>query len=256
LRADQRLSDTIAAAEAAANADMQRDATAALARAGDLAATLAALAHDAPGLAKLDAATLDAVASAAQAAAAAGRLDAATAQRLCELAKRSSSSGTCNKLGNASRTVATDLAAKRSALAQLGMCTKKGTCSGLASAPGNGGVDRGPGHAELERVKRAPVDIGAADGLPPGASVDPDGSVTFATTVREPQAEDVTAAARAAARAFDPACADARRVQIPPRHRAAVAAYFDAATPPAITPPKPAPTPVAPRGPQATDGVP
>jgi hypothetical protein len=92
-----------------------------------------------------------------------------------------------------------------------------------------GQAGRGGGAAALTREARVPTPAGAPQVLD-AAVVEPDGSVAFATAVRDPTDEDIAAAARAATQAFDPAAADARRAVVAPGHRAATARYFQAAT--------------------------
>ena len=69
---------------------------------------------------------------------------------------------------------------------------------------------------------------GGVEGLPAGAQLNPDGSVTLAEQVRDAEVDDAVqrAALRAAAQAFDPTAADARRATVAPRHRAVVERYF------------------------------
>jgi hypothetical protein len=69
---------------------------------------------------------------------------------------------------------------------------------------------------------------GGIEGLPSGMQLNPDGSVTIAEQVRDAEIDpEIQAAAqRAAARAFDPTAADAKRATVAPRHRAVVEKYF------------------------------
>lgn len=122
---------------------------------------------------------------------------------------------------------------------ELGSCAE---CEGFGDALAEarralGGVDRGPGAADHPYLPTERFAVGALDDLPPGARVNPDGSVTLAEQIRDPDvaAETAELAARAAARAFDPAAADARRSDLAPRHRAVVGRYFAGEPPP--TPP-------------------
>lgn len=241
--AARRLAEAIAAAtdQAALAAGAGQDQ--ALAAAADLAAALDALGQAAPGLARLDPASAKALAQAAAAAAQAGKLDRALAQRLAQVSPtmdgRPGKPCDAAQLARLAREVESQLSARRAQLARLAL---DGTCQarlamlqGVASPgrPGSGGPGGGGPSAPLTRVERGAAPVGEAQGLPPAAAVDPDGSVTFATTVREPEPGEVAAAARAAARAFDPAVADARRAAVAPRHRAAVASYFAAVPAPA-----------------------
>jgi len=99
---------------------------------------------------------------------------------------------------------------------------------GAARRPGRGGLARGPGHSALELSNRGREEAGEADGLPPGARLNADGSVTLAETTREADLDEAALRElqRARRRSFDPAAADARRVRIAPRHRRAVSSYF------------------------------
>ncbi len=97
------------------------------------------------------------------------------------------------------------------------------------TAPG-AGVSRGPGSVALSQGADAgpaasPGEVGA---LPPGAHVNPDGSITLAVTSRDPEldAAALEGLSRGALREHEPSNADARRVHIAPRHRGAVARYF------------------------------
>jgi len=130
---------------------------------------------------------------------------------------------------------------------------------GRGRRDGEPGVGRGPGHEPLSFEDRARLDGGAVDGLPPGARLNPDGSVTLAEQQRGAELDEAAlhAATRAAARAFDPGAADARRTRVAPRHRATIERYF-ASTPSvpaaaAATPPAPA---VPPRTAAPTTPVP
>ncbi len=91
-----------------------------------------------------------------------------------------------------------------------------------------GGPSRGPGEAPLDRIARARTAGGDQAALAPGATLNPDGSVTVAAQARDAQADDAALhqLERAAARAFDPTAADSRRATVAPRHRGAVEAYF------------------------------
>lgn len=113
-----------------------------------------------------------------------------------------------------------------------------GTCSGATAADaflarlragaGQGGVNRGPGSVEITKDPRARTAGGDQEGLAPGATLNPDGSVTVAAQARDAEADPAAREAlrRAAAQAFDPTAADSRRATVAPRHRAAVEAYF------------------------------
>ncbi len=145
---------------------------------------------------------------------------------------------------------------------ELGTCEG---CEGLAlmleeaRGRGQGAPDRGPGHTDHPQLATDRFTVGNLDDLPPGARVNPDGSITLAEQVREP---DVTADAlqdsvRAAARAFDPAAADASTAEIAPRHRAAVGRYFTehAPTAPLTKSPAPAPVPAPAKNPPPSPAI-
>jgi len=123
---------------------------------------------------------------------------------------------------------------------ELGTCEG---CEGLAQmleearARGKGTPNRGPGHTDHPQLATDRFNVGNLDDLPPGARVNPDGSITLAEQVREPEvtADALQDSVRAAARAFDPAAADASTAEVAPRHRAAVGRYFTE-QPPASAP--------------------
>ncbi len=96
--------------------------------------------------------------------------------------------------------------------------------------PGKGPGERGPGHPPLTWDDPRRTAGGGIEGLPAGAQLNPDGSVTLAEQMRDAEIDDTVrqAAVRAAARAFDPTAADARRATVAPRHRAVVQRYFAA----------------------------
>lgn len=91
-----------------------------------------------------------------------------------------------------------------------------------------GGPNRGPGHTDHPQLTSERFPVGEVAGLAPGARLNPDGSVTLAEQVREPDVDAAAAEAgrRAVAQQFDPTAADARRASTAPRHRAAVQRYF------------------------------
>ncbi len=109
----------------------------------------------------------------------------------------------------------------------------------------NGGVDKGPGHPPLTWDDPRRTAGGGVQSLPAGMQVNPDGSVTVAEQVRDAEvdAQALQAAARAAAHAFDPTAAEARRAGVSARHRAAVADYFKASALPAPAAPTARPSP-------------
>ncbi len=259
--AARRLAEAIAAAADSAALDANAGTDAATAATADLAAALDALAQAAPGLAGLDPETAKALAEAAAAAAQAGKLDPELAQRLAKAAKAGNcQGGKCDAaaLARLAKAAQMQLDARRAILARQcldGACQARllallGECQGKSAGAwcpnGRPGGKGGGGPAPLTKVDREAAPVGDAEGLPPSTSVEPDGSVTFATTRRDPEPGEVAAAARAAARAFDPAAADARRAAVAPRHRAAVAQYFSTASAPVSTAPALAPAGTAP----------
>jgi len=231
---NQRLAQSLALSESVAQAP---DGAPQSQDAARLAQAVAELAVQAPGLVpKLPAGAGEQELGAALAqAAAAGLLSpeqAAAVQRLGLLrpqAERKLDAGECRKLGEH---LAKELAKAREALKKLGECQGEGNCpnpgNGNDGRPGRGGVSRGPGHAELTWSDPLRTEGGGVEGLPAGAQLNPDGSVTLAEQVRDAEIDDAVqqAAARAAARAFDPTAADARRATVAPRHRAVVERYF------------------------------
>jgi hypothetical protein len=243
--AGEKLAAALSAAEAAASPVLSAATatvfypTEANALAAKLAVDLARLAEQAPALAELDladpqqrAALADALAQAQQrgllskaqvealqrAGLASGHTPAAgvptpaqgqaLARQLAEaLGKRQ------KKLTGAART------ASERFLARLG---------GQQPSPGNGAPTPGPGEAPLDQLSRSRTAGGEQAALAPGATLNPDGSVTIAGRSRDAELDPAAQAAlqRAAAQAFDPTVADSRRATVAPRHRAAVAAYF------------------------------
>jgi hypothetical protein len=87
--------------------------------------------------------------------------------------------------------------------------------------------------AAIDQPRLASADASRGDdvppeGLPPGARLNADGSIALDAGSRASalDARSVATAARAAARAFDPVAADARRAATAPRHRAVIERYF------------------------------
>lgn len=234
---NQRLAQALALSEAVAQP------SAGVPRAEDtarLAQAVAELALQAPGLIpKLPAgAGAEELAAAMAQAAAAGLLSpeqAAAVQQLGLLrpqAGRALDAAACKSLGEH---LAQELAKARAALEALGE-GQGGFNDALErerhgrERAGKGGVDRGPGHVPLTWNDPLRTAGGGVEGLPAGAQLNPDGSVTLAEQVRDAEVDDAVqrAAVRAAARAFDPTAADARRATVAPRHRAVVERYFAA----------------------------
>ncbi len=131
--------------------------------------------------------------------------------------------------------LASELKEARERLAAMGLdggfddaFGRDGQGDGPGDGPGRGGVSRGPGHAPLGWDDPLRTKGGGIEGLPSGMQLNPDGSVTIAEQVRDAEIDpEIQAAAqRAAARAFDPTAADAKRATIAPRHRAVVEKYF------------------------------
>ncbi len=91
------------------------------------------------------------------------------------------------------------------------------------------GVERGPGHVALDFSRpEVEAETGEGQGLPPGAAINPDGSITLSQRQREAEIDTATERelVRARARRFGAEAVDARRARIAPRHRATVAGYF------------------------------
>jgi hypothetical protein len=131
--------------------------------------------------------------------------------------------------------LADELAKAREKLSQLGegngfdeALERERNGQGREDRRGRGGVGRGPGHAPLAWDDPLRTAGGGIEGLPSGMQLNPDGSVTIAEQVRDAEIDpEIQAAAqRAAARAFDPTAADAKRATVAPRHRAVVDKYF------------------------------
>ncbi len=247
-RAVERLAQVMAASDQAADGT-----TASLA---DLGTHLAALAQDAPGLAKLpqlDPATAAALAAAlagmpldaAQRAAlaAAGLLpagtkaqpvDPAAIRRLAESLR--SAVGSCPKPGRCSGE------ALAAALARCSS-TKAGLCAIPGSGLGKGGVNRGPGHGTLALDREPTTSPLGQEASLSAVAPEPEPGTTIATLSHAP--ESLAAHAPATTATFAAQAADARRAPVAPRHRAAVGRYF--------TPAAPAPAPIS--LPPPTDSV-
>ncbi len=232
---NQRLAQSLALSEAVAqppNGVPRSEDTARLAQA------VAELAMQAPGLLpKLPAGAGEEELAAAMAqAAAAGALSPEQAAAVKQLgllrpqAGRKLDAAASKMLGEH---LAKELAKARAALEALGE-GQGGFNDALENErrgrPGRGGVGRGPGHPPLTWNDPLRTAGGGVEGLPAGAQLNPDGSVTLAEQVRDAEVDDAVqrAAVRAAARAFDPTAADARRATVAPRHRAVVERYFAA----------------------------
>lgn len=242
-RAVERLAQVMAATDQAAEGT-----TTSLA---DLGSHLANLAMDAPGLSKLP--NLDPATAAALAAALAGTpLDAA--QRAALAAAGLVPAGTKGQPVDPA-TIRRLAASLRSS---LGSCRKPGSCSGAAleaalarcsstkagapgtcDMPGKGGVTRGPGHGTLALDRDPTTSPLGQEAILPSDAPEPAPGATIATLSHAP--DPLVATAPAATATFTAQAADARRVTVAPRHRAAVGRYF---TPAAPTPaPIPIPTP-------------
>jgi hypothetical protein len=208
-----------------------------------LAQAVAELAAQAPGLApRLPAgADAEALAKALQAAAGNGALSPeqlAAVQQLGLLRAAVKQAGQLDpkQLKELAKHLAEELGKCKGGLDKLGL--GEGLDDQLRRQRGNGeGVpDRGPDHAPLTWDDPLRTAGGGIQGLPAGAQLNPDGSVTIAEQIRDADLDEAAlqSAVRAATRAFDPAAADARRATVAPRHRAAVEKYFaapDAAKP-------------------------
>lgn len=229
---NQRLAQSLSLSEAVAQAPDQTPRSQDGAR---LAQAVAELAVRAPGLVpKLPAGAGEEELQAALAqAAAAGALSPEQADAVKRLgllrpqAGRQLDAQEARRLGEH---LAKELAKAREALRKLGEGQGDGPDQGdgQAGRPGRGGVGRGPGHADLTWNDPLRTAGGGVEGLPAGAQLNPDGSVTLAEQVRDAEIDESVqqAAVRAAARAFDPTAADARRATVAPRHRAVVERYF------------------------------
>lgn len=233
---NQRLSQSLALSQSVAQAPDQAPKSQDGAR---LAQAVAELATRAPGLVpKLPAgAGEEELAAALAQAAAAGALSAEQAEAVKQLgllrpqAGRQLDAAQARKLGEH---LAKELAKAREALKKLGECQGDGFEEGDGDGnrgrdrPGRGGVSRGPGHTDLTWSDPLRTAGGGVEGLPAGAQLNPDGSITLAEQVRDAEIDEAVqqAALRAAARAFDPTAADARRATVAPRHRAVVERYF------------------------------
>ena len=132
------------------------------------------------------------------------------------------------------RSLDKELKASSQKLSKMGM----DMASLLMLMQGPPGVTRGPGHVSLTQKDPTKTETGGLETLAPGARVNPDGSITLAETVRDADINDAALkeAVRAAATSFDPAAADARRSSSAPRHRGAIARYFDGQQQPKETP--------------------
>lgn len=228
----QRLAQSLALSEAVAQPSGDTPPGEATAR---LAQAVAELALRAPGLVpKLPSGAGEEELSAALAqAAAAGALTQEQADAVKQLgllrpqAGRQLDPSAAKQLGEH---LAKELAKMRDKLAALGEC--EGFDEALererGGRPRRGGVARGPGHPPLTWEDPLRTAGGGVEGLPAGAQLNPDGSVTLAEQVRDAEVDDAVqrAALRAAAQAFDPTAADARRATVAPRHRAVVERYF------------------------------
>ncbi len=227
---NQRLAQSLALSESVAQSP---DNSARSQDGARLAQAVAELAVRAPGLVpKLPAgAGEEELAAALAQAAAAGVLSQEQADAVKQLgllrpqAGRQLDAAQARKLGEH---LAKELAKAREALKKLGEGQEGDGDGDGDGRPGRGGVSRGPGHADLTWSDPLRTAGGGIEGLPAGAQLNPDGSVTLAEQVRDAEIDESVqqAAVRAAARAFDPTAADARRATVAPRHRAVVERYF------------------------------
>jgi hypothetical protein len=229
----QRLAQSLALSEAVAQPSGERPPGEATTR---LAQAVAELALRAPGLVpKLPPGAGEEELSAALAqAAAAGALSEEQADAVKRLgllrpqAGRQIDPAAARQLGEHLAQELAKMRAKLEALGEDGDGFDDALQRERRGRPGRGGVDRGPGHAPLTWEDPLRTAGGGVEGLPAGAQLNPDGSVTLAEQVRDAEVDDAVqrAALRAAAQAFDPTAADARRATIAPRHRAVVERYF------------------------------
>jgi hypothetical protein len=231
-QAGKRLAEALAAAEHAATPpEASRTPEAAAQAASAMAQQLAELAAQAPGLVPTLPAAADAAAlrAALQQAAAQGKLSAEQLAALEKLGLQPAGGAAAALSDREARDLARKLSdelAKRAAA--LGSDGAEALALALAEGQGRGDPSRGPGHAQHPQVAAERFPVGEVEGLAPGSRLNPDGSVTLAEQVREPDVDAATAEAgrRAVAQRFDPAAADARRAATAPRHRATVQRYF------------------------------
>lgn len=232
--AGEHLAAALSAAQQGTLAPPANDAEAS-ALAESLALQVAALAAQAPGLVPTDLrdpAAQQALANALAQAQAKGLLTQAQVAALQKAGLKPGKPGSCTAAqGRAlSRSLAQELARRQGGLGNGKAATAAAVF--LAKLNGqtgsNGGVDRGPGEAPLTREHRDRTAGGESAALAPGATLNPDGSVTIAAQSRDAEPSDAARQdlQRAAAHAFDPAAADSRRALVAPRHREVVEAYF------------------------------
>lgn len=249
--AGEKLAAALAAAQAAADPAAAIPATgqtadSANALAAQLAIDLAKLAEQAPGLVPSDLADPAQRAALAAALAQAQKQGLLTTAQVAALQRAGLTPGKAAGPGSSSgkgptaaqsralaRHLADELAKRKQGLGGAARSAAELFLARLAagqvgSQPGSGGPSRGPGEAPLDQLKRERTAGGEQAALMPGATLNPDGSVTVAAQVRDAQLDEGARAQlqRAAARDFDPTAADSRRATVAPRHRAAVEAYF------------------------------
>lgn len=249
--AGEKLAAALAAAQAAADPAAAVPATGqstgqtadtANALAAQLAIDLAKLAEQAPGLVPSDLADPSQRAALAAALAHAQKQGLLTTAQVAALQRAGLTPGKAAGPNNGptaaqsralARHLANELAKRKQGLGGAARSSAELFLARLAagqlgSKPGSGGPSRGPGEAPLDHLKRERTAGGDQAALMPGATLNPDGSVTVAAQVRDAQLDEHARAQleRAAARDFDPTAADSRRATVAPRHRAAVEAYF------------------------------
>lgn len=232
-RAAQRLGDALAAAE---GAGVQAGDPAANGSAARMARSLAELARQAPGLVPNlaeDGENGRRLRRLLRKAMADGQLTEAQVQALQKAGIDLLRQGQQRQVdAAAARALAQRLAKMLGDQGREGL--KRAGCRGPGEGrdgdgpPGRGGITRGPGHADLDFSHDTVRGAGDVDGLPPGARLNPDGSITLATQERAAELDDAATRelVRAQTQVFDPGAADARRVRVAPRHRAVVGAYF------------------------------
>ena len=249
--AGEKLAAALSAAQAAADptvAEMGagQSADPANALAAQLAVDLAKLAEQAPGLVPLDLADPNQRAALAAALERAQRQGLLTPAQVAALQKAGLTPGKgAPQAGGANaaqsralaRHLADELAKRKQGLGGAARTAAELFLARLAagqngSQPGSGAPTRGPGEAPLDHLARERTAGGDQAPLMPGATLNPDGSVTVAAQARDAELDDHARAElqRAAARDFDPTAADSRRATVAPRHRAAVEAYFGGPT--------------------------
>lgn len=232
--AHQRAADALAAVLAAAEPLAAGDAASQPGAVAELAAALAGLARQAPGIAELPGGLQHELAGLALQALAGGELTDAERQALERLGAgggRDAAPPDPAAAQALAERLAAELAQRAGRLA--------GACKDGLPGPDGGGPGPGGGHADLLWGDFSRIAGGYRDGLGAGSGGGGAAGPVLATRSRAPGEDEQggeapAAGAEAATHATAPA--DGRAARIAPRHRAAVAGYFAAATPPAAAP--------------------